>query len=151
MMRALFVEFPEDAGSWQIENQYMFGSDILVAPLFEQDSKSRAVYLPKGQWIDYQTQQVYAGGWHTIDGGALSVVMLVRDGAVLPHIKLAQSTNELDWSQLSLVSYSVNSNSVKGKVCLPSDNILHEITLTKKGKAFVLEADPFGGKVKFIK
>lgn len=151
MMRALFVEFPEDAGSWQIENEYMFGSDILVAPLFEQDARSREVYLPKGNWIDYQTKKVYAGGWHKIDGGELSVVMLVRDGAVLPHIKLAQSTNDLDWSELTLVPFSVSASQVKGKICLPSDNVLHDISMSKKGKAFALDTDPFAGKVKFIK
>lgn len=149
MMRALFIEFPDDAGAWQIDNQYMFGSDILVAPLFEQDSKSRQVYLPKGQWIDYQTGKSYNTGWHTIEGGALSVVMMVRDGAVLPHLKVAQSTKDLDWTNIELVPYSANSTSLKGKICLPSDNVLHTLTLSKKGSKFVLDKNPLAN-VKFI-
>ncbi|MDO8753800.1 MAG: glycoside hydrolase family 31 protein, partial [Anaerolineales bacterium] len=50
MMRALFVEFPDDPGSWQLDNEYLFGSDILVAPLFE-EVESRDVYLPEGEWV----------------------------------------------------------------------------------------------------
>jgi alpha-D-xyloside xylohydrolase len=45
MLRALFVEFPDDPGSWLIDNQYMFGSDLLVGPLFD-DHLSRDMYLP---------------------------------------------------------------------------------------------------------
>ena len=149
MMRALFIEFPDDAGAWQIDNQYMFGSDILVAPLFEQDSKSRQVYLPKGQWFDYQTGKSYNTGWHTIEGGALSVVMMVRDGAVLPHLKVAQSTKDLDWTNIELIPYSANSTSLKGKICLPSDNVLHTLTLSKKGSKFVLDKNPLAN-VQFI-
>ena len=65
--------------AWQIDDQYLFGSDILVAPLFE-DQSARAVYLPEGSWIDYQTGEVYEEGWHTIAAGAIPVVMLVKEG-----------------------------------------------------------------------
>jgi alpha-D-xyloside xylohydrolase len=58
MLRALFVEFPEDPSAWKVEDQYMFGSQILVAPLLETGITSRLVYLPQGKWIDYQTNKV---------------------------------------------------------------------------------------------
>lgn len=45
MMRALFVEYPDDPGAWTVDDHYLFGSDILVAPLFEEVG-SRDVYLP---------------------------------------------------------------------------------------------------------
>jgi alpha-D-xyloside xylohydrolase len=149
MLRALFIEFPGDAGSWEVDNEYMYGSDILVAPLFEAGVKSRNVYLPPGQWIDYQTGISYGGGWHRIEAGEIQVVMLVRDGAVLPHAKLAQTTGEIDWNNLELVVFSKNSSRTTGKVCLPSDGVLHEIALVKKGKSFSLAADPLKGKVKW--
>ncbi|MGD8786405.1 MAG: alpha-xylosidase, partial [Phycisphaerales bacterium] len=94
MMRALFVEYPNDPGSWRVDDQYLFGSDILVAPLLE-SVNSRDVYLPPGWWIDYQTGNVYAGGWHHIKAGDIPVVVLVRDGTVIPHIGLAQSTAQM--------------------------------------------------------
>lgn len=141
MMRALFVEFPEDAGSWLIDNEYLFGADMLVAPLFE-DSDARDVYLPPGKWIDYQTGKVYESGWHKIQVGEIPVVALVRDGAVIPHIKLAQSTKDMDWSELELKVYAADATSAKGYVCLPSDQKLVEVNLNKSGSSFQLKENP---------
>lgn len=89
MLRALFVEFPDDPGAWKVDDEYLFGSQILVAPLLEFGMTGRTVYLPEGKWIDYQTEKVYEGGWHRIEAGSLPIIMLVRDGSVLPHLKLA--------------------------------------------------------------
>jgi alpha-D-xyloside xylohydrolase len=146
MVRALFIEYPDDPGSWTIDDEYLFGSDMLVAPLFENVTK-RDVYLPPGQWIDYQTAKVYSGGWHNIEAGKIPIVVLVHEGAVIPHIALAQSTAQMDWSKLDLVVYATDSKKVKGLICLPSDNLLHEISLVKKDSNFIMDTDPLAGKV----
>ena len=122
MLRALFVEFPDDPGAWKVDDEYLFGSQILVAPLLEPGMTGRTVYLPEGKWIDYQTEKVYEGGWHRIEAGSLPIIMLVRDGSVLPHLKLAQSTAEMDWSKMSLKVYSADKKQAEGLVCLPADN-----------------------------
>src|SRR3954469_23924440 len=114
MVRALFVEFPDDAGAWSVEDEYLFGSDILVAPLFETGSTGRDVYLPSGNWIDYQTGQVYSAGWHAIQAGTIPVVMLARDGAAIPHIGLAQSTAFLDWSKLEVDVFASTASRATG-------------------------------------
>jgi alpha-D-xyloside xylohydrolase len=143
MLRALFVEFPEDPGAWLIDNEYLFGSDMLVAPLFE-DVTSRDVYLPgKGKWIDYQTGKEYRCGWNHVDAGKIRALILVRDGSVIPHIKLAQSTKFMDWSKIDLKVYGKGDAS--GLICLPDENVLKEITVTKAG----LKTNPFEGKVSF--
>ncbi len=146
MVRALFVEYPDDPGSWLIDNEYLFGSDILVAPMFE-DLPERDVYLPPGQWIDYQSGKSYIGGWHKIKPGKILIVMLVREGTVIPHIKLAQSTMYMDWSTIDLVAFAGDSEKVQGKVCLPENNVLHDIILYKEENKFILKNDPFTGKV----
>ena len=51
---------------------------------------------------------LYAGGWHRIEAGKIPVVMLVRDGTVLPHIALAQSTQKMDWSKMDLAVFAKN-------------------------------------------
>jgi len=61
MVRALFVEYPDDPGAWLVEDQYLFGSDILVAPMME-TGNSRSVYLPKGSWVDYQNGKINQKG-----------------------------------------------------------------------------------------
>jgi alpha-D-xyloside xylohydrolase len=148
MVRALFVEYPDDAGSWQVEDEYLFGSDILVAPLMESGMTGRDVYLPPGPWIDFQTGKSYAGGWHAIEAGPIPVVMLVRDGAVIPRIALAQSTAQMDWSHIELVVFaSASAARARGLVCLPTDNVLRTLDVAGRRGRFSLVGDPFGGKV----
>ena len=105
MVRALLVEFPGDPAVWTIDDEYMFGSDILVAPMMT-DGTDRYVYLPEGKWVDYQNKKkTYSAGWQKISVGEIPCVILVRKGAVIPHIPLAQSTSEMDWSKVYDVKY----------------------------------------------
>nr|HPR60604.1 alpha-xylosidase [Prolixibacteraceae bacterium] len=142
MMRALFIEYPDDPGAWLVDDAYLFGQDILVAPLFE-NVTSRNVYLPgNGKWIDYQTGKTYNAGWNKIEAGKIPVIMLVRDGAAIPHVKLAQSTKFIDWSNIELRVFG--SEKAKAYVCLPSDQVLHQVEISG-GK--VLD-NPFDGTTK---
>lgn len=106
MSRALQVEFPEDQGVWQIEDEYMFGKDFLVAPLLTQTRK-RSVYLPAGQeWVNYQSGKTYAPGWHSLTPeGELDCIIMVRKGAEIPTVKPALSTSRIDKSTLKTVKY----------------------------------------------
>ncbi|RFA10762.1 family 31 glucosidase [Subtercola boreus] len=62
-MRPLFVDYPSDRAAWMIEDQFLFGPDILVAPVTEAGQRSRPVYLPgTGRWIDANSGAVFAGG-----------------------------------------------------------------------------------------
>lgn len=153
MMRAMFIEYPEDAGAWLVDDAYLFGADMPVAPLFE-SVNSRDVYLPGGKWIDYQTGKAYSQGWHHIEAGEIPAVILVRDGAVIPHIKLAQSTQNMDWSELELKVYASDAKTAKGLLCLPSEQKLEEVNLTKSGNSFRLNKNPLepqGVKLKVSK
>lgn len=147
MFRALFFEYPEDPGSWRVDDEYLLGSSLLVAPLMHEGEKSRDVYLPPGGWIDYQTGHSYAGGWHHIEAGAVPIILLVHDGTALPHLQLAQSTMQMDWSKIELVVFSTEQATAKGLVCLPTDNELVEMTLNRAGDAFRLTNDPLAGRV----
>ncbi|MBL7813950.1 MAG: DUF4968 domain-containing protein [Saprospiraceae bacterium] len=148
MVRALFVEFPQDKGAWLIDNEYLFGSDILVAPIFEEGKKQREVYLPQGQWIDFQTGKSYSGGWHTIEAGGIEGIIMVRDGAIIPQMKVAQSTKDLDWTAIDLVAYTKNTEA-KGWICLPSDNVLRGVSVSKKGKVWTVNAAGFANPAIF--
>ena len=107
MVRALLVEFPHDQGAWYVEDEYMFGSKMLVAPLLE-SGNSRHVYLPKGKWIDYQTGKVYDGGYQTIEAGKIPCIILVKDGSVIPHAPLAQRTDQINWNAIYNKVYKAN-------------------------------------------
>lgn len=105
MQRALLLEFPEDPGVWTVEDEYMFGSKLLVAPLLE-DCKERVVYLPQGSnWVDYQSGKVYEPGWRTIPVGDIEIILLVKQGSEIPHVPVAQSTDKIQWDKKIVKKY----------------------------------------------
>jgi alpha-D-xyloside xylohydrolase len=148
MVRTLFFEFPNDPTSWLIEDEYMFGSDLLVAPLFE-ESSHRRVYLPPGKWIDYQTGNVFEGArWHEMTAGKVPIVLLVKDDTVLPHVKPAQSTADIDWSNVELRVFSTRSSPVEGLFTMP-DGDLQRLQLQKANGSYSLARDVSIGKIKW--
>lgn len=63
VMRPLFYDFSEDKTAWEIEDQFMFGPDVLVAPIVYEGQRERKVYLPAGaMWRDENSDQVHEGG-----------------------------------------------------------------------------------------
>ena len=126
MVRALLVEFPEDPGAWLVEDEYMFGSQILVAPLLE-SGNSRTCYLPKGKWIDYQTGKVYEGGYQTIKVGEIPAVILVRDGSLIPHVPLAQRTDQIQWDKVEWKAYKADAKKCTGMLFKPGDSQIQTI------------------------
>jgi alpha-D-xyloside xylohydrolase len=146
MLRTLFFEYPEDRTSWLVEDEYLFGTDILVAPLME-ETRSRDVYLPPGLWSDYQGGETYEGArWHHVRAGEVPVVMLVRDGAVIPHARLAQSTERIEWGEIELRVFGTG-DTAEGSFCHPEDGGLHVLRLAREGEGFDLREDPLGGRV----
>jgi alpha-D-xyloside xylohydrolase len=71
----------------------------------------------------------------------------VRDGSVIPHIALAQSTAQMDWSKIELQVFAKDATTAKGLVFLPGETEARELALTKSGNSFTLNADPEAGKV----
>ena len=61
-MRPLFYDFPEDEKAWEIEDEYMFGPDLLVAPVLYEDQRERTLYLPEGLWRNINDNREYEGG-----------------------------------------------------------------------------------------
>lgn len=146
MLRTLFFEFPDDPTSWLIEDQYLFGADLLVAPLFE-PGRRRLVYLPPGSWIDYQGGASYEGGrWHTIEAGTIPIVLLVRAGAIIPHAAVAQHTAAIDWKKIELRVYGARAGQARGSFALPEGE-LHALTAVPRRGGFALEHDPLRGRV----
>src|SRR5690606_36395955 len=129
--------------------QYLFGSDVLVAPIFEQ-TRQRTVYLPEGSWIDYQTKKVYEKGWHTIEAGNIPIIVLVKNGSVIPHIALAQSTKDMDWSKITLKVFATDTTAkASGSVYLPDGDEPKLIEVEKVGSEFKLNFNPLEGITSF--
>jgi alpha-D-xyloside xylohydrolase len=148
LLRPLFLEFPDDPTSWLIEDQYLLGSSLLVAPLFA-DTLERLVYLPPGAWLDYQTGREYQGGqWHRITAGSIPIVVLVRAGSVIPHVSVAQSTGAIDWTAVELRVFSARGarDAAAGLFALPGERL---VTVEVPAGRRALAKDPLAGRVKW--
>jgi len=92
-MRPLFVDFPADPGCESIEDQFMFGPDILVAPVLHLGERQRSLYLPAGpagvRWVNAWTGEVYAGGQTlSLPAPLEQIPVFFKEGS--PLIKLFQ-------------------------------------------------------------
>ena len=142
VLRSLFFEYPDDPTAWLVEDQYLFGSDLLVAPLFEETDR-RTVYLPPGRWIDYQTGRAYDGGrWHEIAAGEIPIVLLVKNNAAIPHVAPAQTTAEIDWQNVELRVFGTDRAPAAGLFALPGGALQ---TLRVSGGR--VQDDPLRGQV----
>ncbi|MFC2159779.1 TIM-barrel domain-containing protein [Actinomycetota bacterium] len=85
-MRPLFYDFPYDKETWNIEDEFMFGPDILVAPVIHEGMRSREVYLPEGaKWKDVNSDRIYSGGRYIKYEAPLDTVpVFLKDEASLP-------------------------------------------------------------------
>jgi alpha-glucosidase (family GH31 glycosyl hydrolase) len=90
LMRPLFLDAPDDPVVWSIEDQFMFGRSLLVAPVMEEGATRRELYLPAGEWVDFWDGSTYPGeGWITVDAPWDRIPVFVRAGAVIP-LRLGQ-------------------------------------------------------------
>lgn len=81
VMRPMFFDFPEDETCYTLGEQYMFGGDILFAPIVNKGQTEKEVYLPEGKWLLTKSKQSYNSGWHTISADIDEFVAFVREGA----------------------------------------------------------------------
>jgi alpha-D-xyloside xylohydrolase len=82
LMRPMFYDHPDDARSWQVDDQYMFGPDLLVAPILAAGVTGRDLWLPDGAWVDAWTGAAVAGGTTVHCAAPLGTIpVFVRAGA----------------------------------------------------------------------
>lgn len=82
VMRGLFFEFPDDERCWEEHDEFLFGPDLLVAPVVEAGARTREVYLPAGaRWTDLRSGEVHDGGRTvTLEAPLDTIPVLARDG-----------------------------------------------------------------------
>jgi alpha-glucosidase/alpha-D-xyloside xylohydrolase len=95
LMRALWLHYPGDARARSTGDEYLWGRDLLVAPVYHEGATSRDVYLPAGNWYDWWTGDKAAGGrvvTRTVDLATMPIY--VRAGAIIPVDPIRQYTSE---------------------------------------------------------
>jgi alpha-glucosidase (family GH31 glycosyl hydrolase) len=106
MMRPVWLDEPEDETALEQRDEYLFGSQLLIAPVYEKGAHSRRLYLPRGKWRDFWTGQAVEGRRYVhrpVDLGTIPVY--VRAGAVLPFGPVKQYITEQTTAAMTLRVY----------------------------------------------
>lgn len=95
LMRPMWLHYPDDERARGLGTQYLWGRDLLIAPVIEPGATSRAVYLPAGSWYDWWTGETLAGGGEVERPVDLATMpILARAGAIIPVDPVRQHTGE---------------------------------------------------------
>ena len=81
LMRPLFFDFPEDEECYKLNDEYLFGSDIIFAPILNQGQTERSVYLPHGRWVRAGSSEVYSGGYISCRAEIDEFIAFVKEDA----------------------------------------------------------------------
>jgi alpha-glucosidase/alpha-D-xyloside xylohydrolase len=106
LMRALWIENPDDECARSCEDQYLFGPSLLIAPVVEPGAHERIVYLPQGKWWDMWTNEPHAGAAHLNRAVDLETQpVFVKAGSVVPTGPVKQHTGESSSEPITLTVY----------------------------------------------
>jgi alpha-glucosidase (family GH31 glycosyl hydrolase) len=106
LMRSLGLTYPDSAKAWSTVDAYLFGSNLLVAPVYERGATERTVALPEGTWWDFWSAQRIEGGQDvTVQAGLDSMPLLVRAGAIVPTGPVRQYADEPNAEPVTLTVY----------------------------------------------
>ena len=95
-MRPLVLEYPDDPRTWGLDDEFMLGRDLLLAPVLQEAQRERDIYLPKGEWFDFWTGRRYEGGVNArIPVTLESIPIFVRGGAFVFSQPVVQHTGEM--------------------------------------------------------
>ena len=84
IMRAMVLEYQEDPNTFDLDLQYLFGRELLVAPVFN-ENRRRSIYLPKGKWIDYWNKKEYEGSCYVEYEAQLDILpIFVKEDSIIP-------------------------------------------------------------------
>jgi alpha-glucosidase len=105
VMRPLWFEYPDDSRTYTIEDEYLVGRDLLVAPVVRESATRRGVYFPAGDnWVDWWTGKTYEGGRDAeVEAPLDRLPLFVRAGAVIPVQPVVQHTGEMVSAPLTLL------------------------------------------------
>jgi alpha-glucosidase len=106
VMRALLLDYPDDPQAIGQNYEFLFGDDLLVAPVVKSDERQWDVYLPRGTWYDFWTDQRYTGPRHVnVEAPLDRVPIFVRGGAIIPTQQVVEYTDQAPIDPLTFEIY----------------------------------------------
>ena len=110
-LRPMFLEFPGDPRTYDLDEQFMFGDSLLVAPVLHEAAQDREVYLPAGEWYDFWTGARHTGGAAIrVPVTLQSLPIFARQGAFVFRQPVVQHTGEMRGQPLKVVVFPAASS-----------------------------------------
>jgi alpha-glucosidase len=113
-MRPLVLEYPDDGRTWGLDDEFMVGRDLLIAPVLQEAQREREIYLPKGEWFDFWTGRRYEGGPSgrvaRIRVTLESIPIFVRGGGFVFRQPVVQHTGEMSGKALEVEVFPATSS-----------------------------------------
>jgi alpha-glucosidase/alpha-D-xyloside xylohydrolase len=126
----MWLHYPDDERARGLGNQYLWGRDLLIAPVHEKGAASRDVYLPAGDWFDWWTNERVAGGRTVTRPVDLATMPIyVRSGAIVPLDPVRQHTSQVVDQPTTLRVY----RGADGEFTLYEDDGISQEYLTGRG------------------
>lgn len=96
IMRPMVMEFPMDMETYNLDAQFMFGEELLVAPVVKKGARSKNLYLPEGNWINFNDKKTSYSGeqWLTVDAPLDCIPMFVKSSSIIPRMPVMNHTGE---------------------------------------------------------
>ncbi len=108
-MRPLMLEYPDDAATYGMDDAYLFGQDLLLAPVLREGATTREFYLPRGTWIDVWTGRTYEGGrGHSMPVTLGTIPLFARGGSFVFRQPVVQHTGEMSGQPLIVDVYAAD-------------------------------------------
>jgi alpha-glucosidase len=106
LFRPLLLNYQDDPNTYNLDDQFMVGEDLLVAPILSAGQTQRLVYLPPGVWYDYWTNKKFTGGSMVrVEAPLETVPMFIRGGAIIPKAPPMNYVGEKPWDPLTFDIY----------------------------------------------
>src|SRR5579875_8174 len=105
ILRPMVLEFPDDPTTYALDLQYMFGAELLVAPIYNETGE-RHVYLPEGRWIDFWTREVLTGPrMISVQASLEELPLYVRANALIPTTEPVPFTSDGPFEEIAVDAY----------------------------------------------
>jgi len=146
IMRALVFDYTNDENAFDIRDEFMFGKEILVAPVTEEKITERTVYFPEGDWYDWDYGYMYEGGKsYTVYAPQNRIPVFVKGGSIIPTADQVYNAADIDRKKINLIIYPKGTT---GFTLYADDGISYEFENGKFTQTFIECVEEVGSSTK---
>ncbi len=133
IIRPLCLEFPFDENCYDIDDEFMLGDSLLVAPILNPGSKARAVCLPENKWLNLWNGKIYKKGWNFVEADLKTIPVFLKENSAIITTNVKESAEE-PWDKITIETFLTKNVNVK--IYDDDDGITFNY---KKGEFFEIE------------